>query len=62
MTACATTPNKQFHVFYEPYYVYQLYFDGTKWSSENFGIYPSGQGGMSSFAIGNLQHVFYLGQ
>jgi len=45
--------------------VYQIYFNGSSWSVQDL-TGGAGQasyygGGMSGFAIGNLQHVFYLG-
>jgi len=64
ITACATTPNKQFHMFYEPPTfgdVYQNYFNNISWSSEDLGAPSFQSGGMASFAISNYQHVFYLG-
>jgi hypothetical protein len=64
ITACVTTPNNQFHMFYQPTFgqIYQNYFNGTSWLSEDLGGNTWGAGGMASFAIGNLQHGFYLGQ
>lgn len=64
MVAFPTKPNNQYHVYYQPTSdVYQLYFNGTSWSYQN--LTGSGQvsynGGMAGFAIGNLQHVFYMG-
>ncbi len=63
--AFPTTDNNQFHIFYQPSpEVYQLYYNGSSWSSEDL---TGGAGradyygsGMAGFAIGNLQHVFYL--
>jgi hypothetical protein len=65
MVAFPTTPNNQFHIYYEPSAeVYQLYFTGTDWSVQDLTA-GSGQAndfysGMAGFAIGNLQHLFYL--
>lgn len=64
MAAFATTPNKQFHAYYQPSSdVYQLFYSGTGWASQDltggFGQ-ADDNSGMSGFAIGNLQHVFYL--
>lgn len=64
IAAFPTTPNNQFHVYYQPTTdVYQLYFNGVYWSSEDLtggGVQASDNSGMAGFAIGNLQHVFYL--
>ena len=63
--AFPTTPNDQLHVYYQPSSeVYQLYFDGSNWSDQDL-TGGTGQAddnsGMAGFALGNLQHVFYLG-
>lgn len=70
MVGFPTKPNNQLHFYYTPTTVsnqvyadvYQLFFNGSSWSVEN--LTNSGQayvcGGMSGFAIGNLQHVFYF--
>lgn len=64
--AFPTSGNNQFHIYYQPSAeVYQLYFNGSSWSSEDL-TGGAGQSdyygsGMAGFAIGNLQHVFYLG-
>jgi hypothetical protein len=65
MAGFATTPNKQLHVYISGIgtaNVDQFYFNGTAWSYE---ILPSatvaGLGpGMAGFALGNLQHVYYV--
>jgi hypothetical protein len=64
IVAFPTTPNNQFHIFYAPSTeVYQIYYAGTAWSVEDL---TSGTGhanhnsGMAGFAIGNLQHVYYV--
>lgn len=65
-----TSPNNELHIYYTPSTgtqqytdVYQLYFNGNAWSIQNL-TGGAGQadviGGMSGFAIGNQQHVFYL--
>lgn len=64
MTAFATTPNNQFHGYYQPSTeVYELYFNGLSWSAEDLTV-GAGQAddnsGMAGFALGNLQHVFYM--
>jgi hypothetical protein len=64
MVAFATTPNNQFHAFYQPSTeVYQLYFNGSSWAFEDLtggGGQADDNSGMAGFAIGNLQHVYYL--
>jgi len=64
IVAFATVPNNQFHIYYAPSTeVFQLYFNGTAWSVDDL---TNGSGsvdpnsGMAGFAIGNLQHVFYM--
>jgi hypothetical protein len=65
MAAFATTPNNQFHAYYQPSTeVYQLYFNGSNWAYEDLtggGGQADNNSGMAGFALGNLQHVFYLG-
>jgi hypothetical protein len=62
--ALLTTPNDQFHFYYQPSTeIDQLYFNGTSWAVDeltNGKGNASGDGGMAGFAIGNLQHVFYI--
>ncbi len=64
IVAFPTKPNNQFHVYYQPSNeVYQLYFNGTSWSYQDLtggAGQASYNSGMAGFAIGNLQHVFYL--
>jgi hypothetical protein len=59
----ATTPNDQFHVYHqsEPggqFGVYQHYFNGS-WSSQQLSNGLT-EGGLTGFAIGNLQYVYYI--
>ncbi len=59
----ATTPNDQFHVYHqsEPggqFGVYQQYFNGG-WSSQQLSNGLT-EGGLTGFAIGNLQYVYYI--
>jgi|HubBroStandDraft_1064217.scaffolds.fasta_scaffold68057_1 hypothetical protein len=64
--AFPTAGNNQFHIYYQPSpEVYELYFNGTNWAADDL-TGGAGQAdyygsGMAGFAIGNLQHVFYLG-
>ena len=65
-TAFPTAGNNQFHIYYQPSSeVYQLYFNGTSWSAEDLtegaGTADYSEAPMAGFAVGNLQHVFYLG-
>jgi hypothetical protein len=64
IVAFVTTPNNQYHIYYAPSTeVYQLYYNGTAWAVDDL---TGGRGkadpngGMAGFAIGNLQHVFYM--
>ena len=68
IAAFYTTPNHQFHIYYATtdLHVHQLYYNNTSWSDQDLtaitgGALSEGLGGISGFAIGNLQHVFYLG-
>jgi hypothetical protein len=62
--AFPTTPNNQFHVYYHPSTeLYQLYFNGTAWSWQDLtggGGNANDNSGVAGFAIGNLQHVYYI--
>jgi len=61
------TPGNQYHIYYAPEApyseVYQLYYNGDAWTVDDL---TNGEGdadptsGMAGFAIGNLQHVFYM--
>jgi hypothetical protein len=67
MVAFKTTPNNQFHLFYPPNDLYELFFDGMSWSDTDLttlagGGIPNGTGGMAGFAVKNLQYVFYVAQ
>ena len=64
IVAFPTTPNNQYHIYYAPSTeVYQIYYNGTAWSIQDL-TGGTGQAddnsGMAGFAIGNLQHVFYM--
>jgi len=68
IAAFYTTPNNQLHVYYvdSTYnHVHELYFNNTSWSDSDLTAMTSGLAaspyGLSGFAIGNLQHVFYYG-
>jgi hypothetical protein len=64
ITAFVTTPNNQYHVYYAPSSeVYQLYYNGQAWTIQDLtggGGNADPNSGMAGFAIGNLQHVFYM--
>lgn len=64
IVAFPTTPNNQFHIFYAPSTeVYQIYYNGTAWSVEDLtggAGHAHNSSGMAGFAIGNLQHVYYV--
>jgi len=69
MTAYVTTPNGQFHVYYQDAsgYIHQFYFNGTSWSDENLTVAARGVlaltsgSGMAGFSIGNYQYVYFVG-
>jgi hypothetical protein len=69
MTALTTSPNGQFHVYYQDELdnIHQLYNNGSSWSDENLtavarGVSArSGGSGMSGFSIGNFQYVYFVG-
>jgi hypothetical protein len=67
IAAFYTTPNKQLHVYYvdnSAQHVHQLYFNGSNWSDADLTASTGGPQayayGVSGFAIGNLQYVFYV--
>lgn len=64
IVAFPTTPNDQYHIYYAPSTeVYQIYFNGTGWAIDDLtggGGQADDNSGMAGFAIGNLQHVFYM--
>jgi len=59
-----TTPNNQYHVYYAPSSeVYQIYYNGLVWYVEDLtggAGNADPNGGIAGFAIGNIQHVFYM--
>jgi hypothetical protein len=66
LTAFATTPNDQLHVYYvsETRHVNQLFFNGSSWSNTDLTsqIHAGNvvyQAGMSGFSLGNYQYVYY---
>lgn len=68
ITAFYTTPNKQLHVYYvdnQAQHVHQLYYNGTSWNEADLTGLTGGPTasayGISGFALGNLQYVFYVG-
>ena len=68
IAAIHTTPNQQLHVYYvdgNSNHVHQLYYNGTTWSDEDITWFGGGISanpfGLSAFAIGNFQYVFYVG-
>ncbi|HLZ42795.1 MAG TPA: hypothetical protein VKQ11_17640 [Candidatus Sulfotelmatobacter sp.] len=67
IAAFRTTPNNQLHVYYvdaSANHVHQLYFNGTNWSDSDLTSFTGGPQanpyGISGFAVGNLQYVFYV--
>jgi len=65
MTGFATTPNKQLHVYISGIgtsNVDQFFFNNTAWAYEILPSVPvaSIAPGMAGFALGNLQHVYYV--
>jgi hypothetical protein len=68
VAAFRTTPNNQPHVYYvdsSASHLHQLYYNGTSWSDNDLTSFTGGPTaypyGISGFAIGNLQYVFYIG-
>lgn len=66
LTAFATTPNNQLHVYYvsATQHVNQLFFNGSSWSntdltSQTHAGNVTYQAGMSGFSLGNYQYVYY---
>lgn len=66
VTAFYTTPNQQLHVYYADKngYIHQLYYNNTSWSDQNLTALTGAPlalvGGLSGFAIGNSQYLFYV--
>src|SRR5215831_8144283 len=68
IAAFRTTPNNQLHVYYvdsNAQHVHQLYYNGSSWIDNDLTSFTGGPQayayGISGFAIGNLQYVFYTG-
>jgi hypothetical protein len=72
ITAFATTPNDQLHVYYissgpqSQDHVNQLFFNGSSWSNEDLTSATHAKNavdfkGMSGFSLGNYQYVYYVG-
>jgi hypothetical protein len=64
-----TTPNNQLHVYFSSFgngLVNQLFYNGSSWSESSLPSVPviviGGPCNMAGFAIGNLQHVYYVSQ
>ena len=68
VAAFYTTPNQQLHVYYadKSGYIHQLFYNNTNWSDQNLTALTGAPlalvGGLSGFAIGNSQYVFYVSQ
>lgn len=73
ITAFATTPNNQLHVYYVSSasqsldHVNQLFFNGSSWSNQDLtSTTHAGNAvdyeGMSGFSLGNYQYVYYVGK
>ena len=73
ITAFATTPNNQLHVYYMSSasqsldHVNQLFFNGSSWSNQDLtATAHAGNAvdceGMSGFSLGNYQYVYYVGK
>ena len=68
IAAFCTTPNLHLHVYYVDVsnHVHRLFYNNKTWNdedlaAENGGIIATPTTQVSRFAIGNLQHTFYLG-
>jgi hypothetical protein len=73
ITAFATTPNNQLHVYYissasqSQDHVNQLFFNGSSWSNQDLtSTTHAGNAvdyeGMSGVSVGNYQYVYYVGK
>ena len=73
ITAFATTPNNQLHVYYISSasqsldHVNQLFFNGNSWSNQDLtATTHAGNAvdleGISGFSLGNYQYVYYVGK
>ncbi len=73
ITAFATTPNNQLHVYYISDiaqlqgHVNQLFFNGSSWSNEDLTSITRARNafdfeGMSGLSLGNYQYVYYVGK
>ena len=62
MVGFATQGNDQLHIYLVPDdgFVHQFYYNNKTWSDEILPSVGNGGGGMAGFAIGNLQHVYYI--
>ena len=66
ITAFATTPNNQLHVYYisDTQHVNQLFFNGSSWSNTDLTSQTHAGNvlnfiGISGFSLGNYQYVYY---
>jgi len=64
MVGFATTPNNQLHLYFDSFgdsLINQLYYNGSNWSDEVLpSVQVGGFGGSAGFALGNLQHLYYI--
>jgi Fungal fucose-specific lectin len=69
LTAFATTPNDQSHVYYltggSSGHVHQLFFNGSTWGDSDLTALsggPAAAGNVTGFSVGNYQYVYYFNQ
>ena len=62
MVGFAMQGNDQLHVYLVPDdgFVHQFYYNIHTWSDQILPSVGVAEGGMAGFAIGNLQHVYYI--
>jgi hypothetical protein len=68
MAAFVTSPNGQFHVYYQDEFsdIHEFYYNGSAWSDSDLTTVTGGAGAlsggsaMSGFSVGNFQYVYFV--